>query len=70
VFFGISLPDVVGGRKTCVAATYDDDIRGMTASQRLIDNLVLKINCFEPIVVCKILIEVRGFESLTTVPWR
>jgi hypothetical protein len=61
---------VVGGRKTGVAAAYNDNIRCMATSQRLIDFLVLKINCFEPIVVCKILVEIRGPESLASVTWR
>ena len=56
------LPDVVGGRQACVAASYNHDIRLVAAPQRFVDLLVLQIDRLEPVIVNKILVEVRRSE--------
>jgi hypothetical protein len=67
VFLRKLLSDVVRSRKTRKATSDNDHIGFMAASQGFIDHLVLEINCFKPIIVDKIFIEIRWPQILAPV---
>ena len=58
---------MVGSRQTRIASANNDNIGRVAAAQRRVDLLILEIDSFEPIIVDKILVEIRGSEILATV---
>jgi hypothetical protein len=58
---------MVSRRKTSISTSDDNHIRIVAATQGFIDALVLKIDCFEPIVINKIFVKIRRPEIPTPI---